>query len=166
MTPWYANDELFKKLLSSGYGWQLLPYIFLRQNGFYVEMPALEVRDNLNDAKAFRDTIDILVEGHRIEIKSRSFRFTSPHDWPLSKNPLFVDTCSKWNAHEKQPLAYVFVSQVTGGMVCTDGRSNAEWSVVERFDSVRGIHESFYAVDREKLRTMDRLVLVLKSLRR
>lgn len=165
--PWAQNDELFFEMLERGYGWQLIPYIFFKQHGFDVSMPELEIRGSIKTAGRFRDTLDLIVDGHRIEVKSRGVTFTSPSDWPYNRLPAFVDTVSKYDAHKEQPLAYVFVSQRTGAMVCTDGRERASkrWETIERKDTVRNIDERFYAVDRRHMRTMDKLVDVLRNLK-
>ena len=163
--PWAENDDLFFKLLDAGYGWQLIPYVYFKQYGFDVQMPELAVRASIKTAGKFRDTLDLLVNGHRVEVKSRAVRFTGPKDWPDNRLPAFVDTKPKYDAHADQPLAYVFVSQATGAMVCTDGRlaASRRWSVEKRRDRVRNIQESFYAVEGKHLRTMDALVAVIRN---
>jgi len=164
--PWAENDDLFFKMLEAGYGWQLLPYVYFKQHGFDVQMPKLDVRDSIKTAGTYRDTLDLLVDGHRIEVKSRAVRFTNPADWPSNRLPAFVDTESKYDSHAEQPLAYIFVSQLTGAMVCTDGRSCAKsrWSIVSKRDRVRNINENFYAVDRQYLRSLDTLVDLLREI--
>lgn len=166
ITPWAQNDSLFFTMLENGYGWQTLPYIFFKQNGFAVEMPELTVRSSITKASQYKDTIDLTVGGYRVEIKSRNLRFTSPVDWPQSRLPAFVDTCSKYDAHASQPLAYVFVSQITGAMVCTDGRliASSRWGRQRAWDNVRNIEENFYTVDQQDLRTMEVLVDTLKKI--
>ena len=160
---WADNDPLFYGLLSSGHGWQALPYAYFRQHGLNVEMAPFGFRESIAQAGEYRDTVDLRVNGVRVEVKSRPFAFTSMSDWPDDRLPPFVDTVAKYDDRAEKPLAYVFVSQQTGAMLCTDGRlcASRTWGRVERLDSVRGIPETFYTVKPSSMRTMDRLLEVL-----
>lgn len=163
--PWSQNDALFKKLVTEGHAWQALPYIFLRLQGFDVDMPDLTIRDDISKAGAWLETYDLRIGGRLIEVKSRPFAFTNSQDWPANRLPAFLDTTKKWDAKTTKPFAYVFVSKATGGMVTTCSTSDAQgrWGKKRCRDRVRKIQEEFYTVSREHLVTMDRLVTALRS---
>jgi len=164
MTDWFKNDALFFAQLKAGYDWQLLPAIFFRCCGLLVEMPKLTVRDNVADAPAWTDSdTDLVVNGKVIEVKSRGERFTHPNDFPYDEP--FVDTVSGYDAKNPKPVAYVFVSQITGCMVCVSSSSSKRFRVLAKHDRVRDIDERFYVCDRSMLRTMNKLVVHLKLVR-
>lgn len=163
--PWAQNDELFKKFVSEGYSWQLLPYTFLKLSGLPVEMPELTIRENISESGEWLQTYDLKVGDLTIEVKSRPFAFTNPGDWPLSRAPAFLDTRKKLDAKGKKPFAYVFVSTATGGMVatCTAGKASERWGLKRCRDRKRDIMETFYTVPVEYLVTMDKLVEAIRA---
>jgi hypothetical protein len=164
--PWSQNDALFKKLVSEGHAWQALPYVFLRLQGFNVEMPDLTIREDISKAGAWLETYDLRVGERLIEVKSRPFIFTNPRDWPVPRLPAFLDTTKKWDAKTVKPFAYVFVSKPTGAMVATCATSTAQgrWGKQKCWDRVRKFHEEFYTVERSHLVTMDKLAAALKGM--
>jgi len=163
--PWAQNDELFKRLVSEGHAWQMLPFTFLRLHGFDVEMPDLTIRDDISQAGKWLETYDLRIGELLIEVKSRPFRFTNPRDWPVNRLPAFLDTTKKWDAKSVKPFAYVFVSKPCGGMVatCTIGAAHSRWNKRKAWDRVRKIHEEFYTVGVTHLVSMDRLVKALQQ---
>ena len=163
--PWARNDALFKKLVTEGHAWQALPYLFLKLQGFEVEMPDLTIREDISKAGAWLETYDLRIGEHLIEVKSRPFRFTSPQDWPRQRLPAFLDTTKKWDAKSVKPFAYVFISKQTGAMVatCATEAAQGRWGKQKSFDRVRKIREEFYTVGREHLVTMDLLVGALRQ---
>ena len=163
--PWSQNDALFKQLLSTGHAWQMLPYVFLTLSGFKVEMPDLSIRKDISEAGDWLETYDLRVGDCRIEVKTRSFAFTNPSDWPYTRLPAFLDTTKKWDARPIKPFAYVFVSKTTGCMVstCSTDSAKGRWGRLERFDRVRRFREEFYTVNRKHLVSMEALVKALKK---
>ena len=162
MTDWFKNDDLFFAQLKAGYDWQFLPAIFFRCCGLRVEIPKLTVRENVADAPAWTDSdTDLIVNGRVIEVKSRGEHFTHPKDFPYDEP--FVDTVAGSDAKNPKPFAYVFVSQITGGMVCVATSTSKRFRILAKHDHVRNIDERFYVCDRTMLRTMDRLVYFLKG---
>ena len=163
--PWSQNDPLFRKLVTEGHAWQTLPCVFLRLSGFTVEMPDLSIREDISKADAWLESYDLKIEGLVIEVKSRPFKFTGPHDWPTPRLPAFLDTTKKWDARSMKPFAYVFISKPTGNMVatCSKGPARGRWGKTKRFDRVRKFHEEFYTVGRDHLVTMDVLVEALRK---
>ena len=160
---WSQNDALFKALLTEGYAWQALPFLFLKLKGFDVEMPDLSIREDISKAKAWLESYDLKIGDHIIEVKSRPFPFTCPGDWPDNRMPAILDAKKKWDAKTIKPLAYIFVSKATGGMVTTCGLQGAHsrWTVRNIWDRTRKFEDIFYMVGRPHLRTMDHLVAAL-----
>ena len=160
---WSQNDALFRTLLKEGHSWQTLPFVFLKLKGLDVEMPNLSIREDITKASAWLETYDLKVGDHIIEVKSRPFAFTCPGDWPSTRLPAILDAQKKWDAKTIKPLAYIFISKATGGMVSTCGLESAHsrWTTRKIWDRTRGFKDSFYMVGREHLRTMDHLVAAL-----
>ena len=71
---------------------------------------------------------------------------------------LFVDTVSSFDNKIVEPLAYVFVSQKTRGLVCLSPKSKSHWHKVQAFDKQRQINELFYSASKDLLISFDDLV--------
>ena len=71
---------------------------------------------------------------------------------------MFVDTVSGFEAKVVKPIAYVFVSHETAGMVCLSPKTKSSWQQVEAFDRKREITDRFYSVNKAKLQSFDSLV--------
>lgn len=159
---WSENNELFIKELSDGFAWQTLPMLFFKLHGFDVEMPELEIREeSIKNASKYFNSKDLLVNGKRIEIKSRKEKFTSPDSFPYPT--AMVDTVKKFNGREDKPVAYIMISRDTGSMLWVDATRNSDWEIIERFDNTRKFNEKFFVVKKEKLLTMNLLVSALKK---
>ena len=92
-----------------------------------------------------------------LEVKSSSRIFSDlVDDYPYET--LFVDTVSGFDAKVVKPIAYVFVSQETAGMVCLSPKTKSSWQQVEAFDRKREITDRFYSVNKAKLQSFDSLV--------
>jgi hypothetical protein len=158
---WRDNDELFLNELHKGYAWQAFVASFFACSGLSVHLPSLTVRENVSEVEAWtRGDFDLRVNGMIVEVKSRGESFTSPADFPYDEP--FVDTVSGYEAKGTKPVAYVFVSQITGCMVATATNNVARFTVVKRHDRIRDIDENFYVCPRSALRTMDKLVGYLR----
>ena len=161
---WSENDELFKRLLTEGHSWQILPYAFFKLHGFEVDMPDLSIRDSIHKAGKWLQSYDLMIGDKQIEVKSRPFAFTSPADWPENRLPAIVDAKKKWDAKKVKPFAYVFVSRPTGGMVstCSVEAAHSRWGTQSIWDRTRKIRDEFYVVDRQYLVRMDKLLASLR----
>ena len=92
-----------------------------------------------------------------LEVKSSSRIFGDVVDeYPFET--LFVDTVSGFEAKVVKPVAYVFVSQKGGGMLCLSPKTKPDWKMVDAFDSKRQINDCFYSVDKSRLQTYAALV--------
>lgn len=157
---WSANTDLFLRELRAGHSWQYLPLTFFRLHGLPAEMPDLSVRKDISEAEHWKDSQDITIGEHAIEVKSRNEAFTSPESFPYAT--VIVDTISGWDQKVKKPLSYVMVSRPTGAMLCLRGTSNEDWTTEQKYDSVRNIRDDFYVAPKGKLRTMNALIEMLK----
>jgi len=159
---WFSNDALFFDQLKKGYAWQHLPAVFFRCSGLAVEIPNLTVRQDVSEASRWtKSDTDLIVDGHVIEIKSRGERFTCAADFPYDEP--FVDTVAGYDAKKPPPVAYVFVSQITGAMLAINSQTKTFFRIVAKHDRVRNIDENFYVCQRSALRTMDQLVRYIKQ---
>ena len=95
-----------------------------------------------------------------LEVKSSTRDFTDDiAQYPFSS--LFVDTVSGFDAKVEKPIAYVFISQKSGGMICISPKSYEHWVKINAFDNKRKIMEWFYSAPKETLLTIDVLVSFL-----
>ena len=139
---WKHNDDLFFKELKEGHAWQELPATFFRLHGLSVEIPELKVRESIDQAEQWISTVDLIVAGRKLEIKSRNEIFTSPMSFPY--DTVFVDTVSGYDAKNPKPLAYIMISRPTGAMLCLKANNSNGWNIEKKFDNVRKIHDDFY----------------------
>lgn len=148
MPAWSENDELFKSELLKGRKWE--EYVYKRITGWGLDagIGRLIVRDNIAEAKDFKDQVDITVYGYTLEVKSRGARFTSPEDFPF--DDIMIDTVSGVDSREKPADIYVCVSQFTQRMIALPVASTREhWDSIRRWDHVRSIHDQFYVAHRD-----------------
>lgn len=160
-SEWKNNDELFFSELKQGHQWQQLPALFFKLHGFQVEMPELTIRSSIKEAGRWKDTPDLIVNGHIIEVKSRNEIFTSGDSFPYET--AFIDTVSGYDAKVIKPLAYVFVSRPTGAMLVLKTNSSKGWAVESKFDHIRKIQENFYLCKRKHLQNINVLVSFIKN---
>jgi hypothetical protein len=100
---------------------------------------------------------DILLDrGRTLEVKSRSFSFTSVDDYPYPT--AFVDTVEGWQAKEAKAVAVAVVSQSTGGIVVVPVSTEPMWSVRDVFDSKRGFRVSVLECPKSLLRSFEEFV--------
>ena len=165
--PWIENEDLAIKQFEIGWAWQRFVGCYFAAHGLPVELPPLKIRESVADISKFADERDLVVAGQRIEVKSRSFYFTSdPRTFPWDRP--FVDTFGGYEVKTDKPIAYVFVSQVTGALLSTPASAeerDAYWTTVVRPDRMRNIQrETFYVTPRSRLSSIDRLVARLKEI--
>ena len=120
-----------------------------------VRITPMEVRRDLADRGRFRDEIDLTVGARLIDVKSSSRRWMCAAEIPF--DPVYVDTVRGWDRKGHKPAAVVLVSQPTGAMVVVPGSTEAEWVVLNTFDTVRGFAEERYACPKRLLRSIEAL---------
>lgn len=159
------NDQLAYEQMRTGWFYQKFVGAFFEAHGLTVSLDPFKFRADRDHIADFRDTPDLIVEGERIEVKSRDLKFWTPATFNYARP--FVDTVSSYDAYEVKPLAYVFVSQQTGAMVCTPSRNSeavSRWGIEEHHDSVRDIDDVFYTTTKNLLRTPAQLLECLKNI--
>ena len=157
------SDEDFKKRLDNGYPWQEWVAQFLRNHGVEVEVAEYRFRDSIDQIDAFtkyeRDLWLPKIE-QSIEVKSRSFPFTGWADFPHTD--IIVDTLQSYEAKSPPPLAYVIVSQVTGGMIVIPGASRHTWIAKQLVDKQRGVANTFLLASKSSCVSMQWLISAIK----
>lgn len=97
-----------------------------------------------------------------LEVKSSTRDFADDiNGYPFSS--LFVDTVSGFDAKVDKPVAQVFISQKSGGIICISPESYDQWVKVNAFDNKRQIMEWFYSAPKEVLIPLSVLVNFLKK---
>ena len=162
---WMENDALAREQMEIGWKWQRFVGAFFECHGFEVELPVFSFRKDAAHIEDYADTEDLMVNGERVEVKSRNLHFTSdPATFPYPR--AFVDTVNSYDTYKVKPIAYVFVSQLTGGMLSTPGRhvdAVRTWQIEERYDNVRSITDRFYTVGFSQITGIDVLVKKLRG---
>lgn len=165
--PWIENDELARAQFEVGWRWQRYVGDFFAAHDLPVELPPLKIRQSVDQIDEFADEWDLKVAGERIEVKSRDLIFSSnPRSFPHPT--ALVDTVSGYDAHEKKPRAYIFVSQKTGSLLATPSSQkecDAFWSKTVKSDRVRNINgEVFYETPRSRLTSIERVLARLQAI--
>lgn len=140
----------------------------LRSDGIDCYAPPIKIARN-NEERDYmtKYETDIVLANLQdcLEVKSSSRFFTDDvKSYPY--DTLFVDTVSGFNAKVFKPLAYVFVSQKGNGVLCLSPKTKPSWEIVEAYDSVRKITDSFYSVSKEMLQPYSLLLGSLQKLQR
>ena len=158
---WINETERFREELTKGYNWQKFVLLFLDLHGIKTEMPELEFRESIEKIPTFLNSKDMIANGQRIEVKSRTISFTSPNNFPYST--VLLDPPKKSDAR-KDVFAYIIVSRSTGAMIWLPMSSKEQWKVERKFDSVRKFWDDFYSVDKKLFKTMDSLINELRKI--
>jgi hypothetical protein len=161
-SEWIESPEKFRERWEKGEKQTDLIAERLRSDGLDVKAPQRTFRKTYADRKNYKDETDLIVNGRRIEVKSRRFNWTSLDDYPY--DTIFVDTVKKWDGHKVKPLASINVSQVTGAVVVVPGKSSGEWMKVSAKDKDTGFVYENYAAPRGTWKTYEQLVDFLKSM--
>ena len=159
---WIENEQLFKKELIQGFKWQLHVAKYLAKEGFEVDVPALRIRESVQDIPEFADEPDILWEKKVFEVKSRKIRFNTPDEFPFQG--IFVDTVKGWKEKKRKPDGYICVSTLTGSMICLSGKTHWRWNELRKHDGTRNISDWFYEADRRLWVPIEKMVEEMHSL--
>ncbi|MBV47335.1 MAG: hypothetical protein CMN10_02050 [Roseobacter sp.] len=157
---WEQDEKHFQRRIGTGREREAYVAYRLIAEGLEVSVPRLRVRPSFAERHAYRDTRDMIVEGHEIEIKSTRFAFTDPGEFPY--NPCFVDTEEKILA-KGPPFAFLIVSQQTGAIMAVPGKTRDRWVVMEGRDHERGIGVRWLGCPIHLVRTFDEFVRHLES---
>jgi hypothetical protein len=144
---WISDSSHFKRELTEGFQYQEGLLIQLWCEGLDIDYNNLEFRKNFADRKRFQNEKDAVVNGHRLEIKSRRLSFNSVTDYPF--DTIIVDTVKKWNLREPKPIALALISRPTKSVIAIPASTESEWHMIDRVDKVRGFDEQFYVAPKE-----------------
>lgn len=75
-----------------------------------IEVPAIQIRNEFTDRRAFRDDGDLFLNGHRVEVRSLGFPFQGAAEFP--RRSIQVEL-ARVLPHKKGIVAYLFVSRPT-----------------------------------------------------
>lgn len=156
MTEWLENDELFRQQLAIGHAHAQYVAGVLRLAGVSVAVTPHRVRERVGDRHRWRDEYDLLANGKRLEVKSRSLKFTGPRDFP--KPTAYVYALRGWDAKIHKPAAIVLVSQETRGLAVVPASTRPKWIARKTDDHVRRIRYTVLEAPRELLKSVDELV--------
>ncbi len=154
----------YKSAMEAGHKFNEIVAMRLKEFGVMAEVPEFsfaqskaEIRDyTLNDK-------DVIVGDNVIEVKSRNLAFTDdPSTFPY--DDLIVDTVSGYEAKEPKPIAYVMVSQKTGGMFVIPTAFSKSWRVERKYDRDRKHEDDFYLTNKRFGRPFSQLVSKLKEI--
>lgn len=127
-------------------------------------VPDLEIAKSPDEWRRFTLTEkDIILEnGDILEVKEIAQHFTDdPTSWPFYK--VIVDTVSGYDAKPTKPIAYIFVSKITGAMLSMATERPRDWEIVTKHDKYRDIDERFYFAPKSTLRPMSALIKYLRG---
>lgn len=135
-----------------------------KKNDIECEVPPFALAKTVAERREFskKEKDVILSDGSVIEVKSIQQEFT----WERKSFPLpriIVDTYDGWCEKEKKPIAYVFISQVTGAMLCLNTADRSRWWTERKMDKYRGEYYNFYFAPADELRSMNALITFLKA---
>ncbi len=106
----------YKSAMESGHAFNKIVAMRLESEGISAEVPEFSFAQSKEEIKEYTlNDKDIIVGDQVIEVKSRNLNFNdNPESFPY--DDLIIDTVSGYEAKDPKPIAYVMVSQSTGGM--------------------------------------------------
>lgn len=138
MSDWLANDTLFRKEVCEGHEWEDWYAERLRGYGITVEQTAHTVRDDVANRDAWRDEIDMVANGVRVEVKTSRYDLGRFYGQPLN-------VCSEraWRAKGSAVGIWVVVSRVEDSTprvrACSARTVAAHGISTTSADSIRGL---------------------------
>jgi hypothetical protein len=149
------GSAYFLQQLKIGDRWAEFVAEQIQEVGKYAYATPTKIAESEDDIKDFTENEkDILLSRDRtLEVKSRSFHFTSVDDYPYET--AFVDTVEGWAVKAVKPVAVAVVSQVTGGIVMVPMSSAAVWSQKTVYDSKRGFEVTVLECPRSALKSFE-----------
>ena len=160
--PWIDDESIFRGRLEKGERQTKLVAERLRRDGLEVEEPEKSFRREYKDRHNYRDEVDLVVNGCRVEVKSRpKLEWTTLDDFPYPD--IIVDTVRKWDGHKTLPVATINVCPTTGAIIVVPGKTKGEWREGRRLDSGSGHEDDFYFAPRRTWTTYEKLVEFLRT---
>lgn len=170
---WHEDHAKFATQLEVGKRWESHAAQRLRECGLSViETPiyrddAGQIRSPMLFQEAGGDRqrfvareFDLRVEGHVVSVKSRTFAFTTPADFPYPT--AIINTVAGWRNKADRPCAVLIVSQRTGSILATSSTHARRWVRRTIFDHGRGIEVENIEVPRDLLRPLAAFVAAVR----
>ena len=149
------DDPTFKADLKES-----IPYVWLAAHWFHakgydVTVPAVKVRDKVENMRAFRDGGDLYLNGkHRIEIKRRpDINFTSKKNFPY--RTIIVDVAHCWDEADPKPEAYLIFNKSASHAFVVRGKTCEYWKKLEKWDTKKKRNRWFYECSLEHVEIRD-----------
>jgi len=137
----------YKSAMESGHAFNKIVAMRLESEGISAEVPEFSFAQSKEEIKEYTlNDKDIIVGDQVIEVKSRNLNFS---DNPEAKDP--------------KPIAYVMVSQSTGGMFVFPTAFAKSWRVERKYDRYRKHEDNFYLAPKQLARPFSQLVNKLKD---
>jgi len=147
----------FSQACAEGHRWERWIAELFSMSGLAVEIPEQRVRGEFERRARFVGSVDLLVEGKPIEVKSRRTTLAKAID------PLIVAPVNEWQAHDPRPFAIVIVFREDGQIRAVPSGVVNRGRVVTVFDREKGRDRECLAVRLSQLRTLDRLIRALRT---
>lgn len=153
----------YKSAMESGHAFNKIVAMRLESEGISAEAPEFSFAQSKEEIKEYTlNDKDIIVGDQVIEVKSRNLDFSdNPESFPY--DDLIIDTVSGYEAKDPKPIAYVMVSQNTGGMFVFPTAFAKSWRVERKYDRYRKHEDNFYLAPKELARPFSQLVNKLKD---
>lgn len=154
--PPKKNASDFADALRTGSEYELKVAALLMREGFFCSMPQLPEESDTADYTTHQKDVVVLVGGRQavLEVKSRSFAFTGPDDYPYST--VFIDTVSGFDNKKVTPAVVIIISQQTGSILVVPVKSTRQhWEKETKYIPGRGHQETCYAIDPHLTKSWD-----------
>lgn len=154
----------YKSAMQAGHAFNKIVAMRLKNEGIEAEVPEFSFASSKEEIKDYTlNDKDVIVGDTVIEVKSRNLAFSDdPSTFPYDE--LIIDTVSGYEAKEPKPIAYVMVSQKTGGMFIVPTTFSNAWKIERKYDRDRKHEDDFYLSDKGLGRPFSQLVSKLKAI--
>lgn len=153
----------YHKAMKEGHAYNKIVAMRLQSEGIVAEVPEFSFAKTKEEIKDYTlNDKDIIVGEDVIEVKSRNLNFgDDPNSFPYDE--LIIDTVSGFEAKNPKPIAYVMVSQNTGGMFVFPTSFVNSWRIERKYDRYRKHEDDFYLAPKALGRPFSQLVDKLKE---
>lgn len=162
MTEWLDNDALFRREIAEGARWEGWLAQRWTEMGLPVTTTPLSVRPSVEERAAYSDSGDLMVGRFKVEVKSRSLKFSAPFDFPFST--VLVCAANRLGEWEKnRPTAIAVISRPRLSVVVIPFSTRARWTQGRQIDGVRGIEYDAVYCRRVDLRSEEEFVTWVRA---
>lgn len=120
---------------------------WLKQLGYDVSLPALQMADRHENWREFADDGDLHIQA-RIEVKRLSVEWTGRADWPFHDR-FFVCRRGAWDAAEVKPQRFFYLSRSMEHWAILPGTTFSRWWVETIYDTKLGVSQELYVCKTE-----------------